>query len=102
MIAFGLLEAAAAGAAAVAGPAAVVGLAAAVGVAAGATVAGAVVACTCGTAGAAAPVVGGDVGATAVLGLHAASKPDAATSAPRRRRTCRRPMRNSGVIEAAP
>ena len=94
MIAFGLLEAAAA--------AAVVGLAAAVGVAAGATVAGAVVACTCGTAGAAAPVVGGDVGATAVVGLHAASKPDAATSAPRRRRTCRRPMRNSGVIEAAP
>src|SRR5712691_7748336 len=86
MIAFGLLEATAAGG--------VVGLAAAAGVAAAAAVAGAGVG--------AAPVVGGDVGATAVVGLQAASRPDAATRAPRRRRTARRPMRNSALIAAVP
>src|ERR671936_483296 len=91
MIALGLLEAVAAGAVAAA---AVVGLAAAAGVPPGATVAG--------TGVGAAPTVAGEVGATAVLGLQAASRPDAATRAPKRRRTARRPMRNSGLINAVP
>src|SRR5919204_6378156 len=67
-----------------------------------AAAAGAVVGFGAGAPVAAAPEVGGEVGVTGVLGVHAANSPDAATRPPRRPRTCRRLMRNSGVIAGAP